>query len=138
GFQELKELRLTKRSPRMIGVQAAGAAPLATAYAKGANRIVPVKKPETSASAIRIGSPASWRKALKAVEESNGAILSATDGEIRRAQRLLADHEGIFGEPASAAAIAGLIKARHAGQVKATDTVVCVITGHGLKDQSII
>jgi threonine synthase len=138
GFQELKELRLTKRSPRMIGVQAAGAAPLATAYAKGASRIVPIKNPETSASAIRIGAPASWRKALKAVEESKGAILSATDGEIRRAQRLLADHEGIFGEPASAAAIAGLIKARHAGQVKANDTVVCVITGHGLKDQSII
>ena len=138
GFRELKDLHLINRVPRMIGVQAAGAAPIATAYAKGKDRIVPWEHPETWASAIRIGAPASWRKALKAVQESSGSILSATDNEIRRAQKLLADHEGIFGEPASAAAIAGLIKARRTGLVQAHDAIVCVITGHGLKDQSII
>ncbi|MGO9645857.1 MAG: threonine synthase [Candidatus Bathyarchaeia archaeon] len=138
GFRELKGLDLINRTPRMIGVQAAGAAPLATAYAKGEDRIVPWEHPETWASAIRIGAPASWRKALKAVQESNGSILSATDNEIRRAQKLLADHEGLFGEPASAAAVAGLIKARRTGLVGAHDAITCVITGHGLKDQSII
>ncbi|HKM74900.1 MAG TPA: threonine synthase [Candidatus Bathyarchaeia archaeon] len=138
GFRELKDLNLINRTPRMIGVQAAGAAPLATAYAKGEDRIVPWEHPETWASAIRIGAPASWRKALKAVQESNGSILSATDNEIRRAQRLLADHEGIFGEPASATAIAGLIKARRTGLIQGHDAIICVITGHGLKDQSVI
>jgi len=138
GFRELRDLNLINRTPRMIGVQAAGAAPLAAAYAQGKDRIVPWEHPETWASAIRIGAPASWRKALKAVQESNGSILSATDNEIRRAQKLLADHEGLFGEPASAAAVAGLIKARRTGLVGAHDAITCVITGHGLKDQSII
>jgi len=138
GFRELKQLKLINRTPRMIGVQAAGAAPLATAYDKRQDRIVPWAHPETWASAIRIGAPASWRKALNAVHESNGSILSATDNEIRRAQRLLADHEGIFGEPASAASVAGLIKARRTGLIKRRNAIVCVITGHGLKDQSII
>jgi len=138
GFRELKELNLISHTPKMIGVQAAGAAPLARAYANGKDRIDPWARPETWASAIRIGAPASWRKALKAVHESNGSILSATDEQIRRAQRLLADHEGIFGEPASAAAIAGLITARRTGLVHPHDVIVCVITGHGLKDQSVV
>jgi threonine synthase len=138
GFRELKALNLINHTPRLIGVQAAGAAPIATAYANGLDHIIPLEHPETWASAIRIGAPASWRKALKAVQESNGSMLSATDSEIRRAQRLLADHEGIFGEPASAAAVAGLIKARRTGLIHGHEAITCVITGHGLKDQNIV
>lgn len=136
GFQELIQLNLTHRMPRMIGVQASGAAPLADAYAKGQEKVTAWEHPETVASAIRIGAPASWKKALRAVRESKGMILKASDKEILRAQRRLADHEGIFAEPASAASVAGLMKARKMNLVKSRDLVVCVITGHGLKDQA--
>ncbi len=135
GFQELRRLKLTRRMPRMIGVQASGAAPLAEAYAKGLEKVVAWPNPETVASAIRIGAPASWKKALRAVMESKGAIISASDEEITQAQLLLANHEGIFAEPASAASIAGLAKAKKLHLVKTRETIVCVITGHGLKDQ---
>jgi threonine synthase len=100
--------------------------------------VVPWKSPETSASAIRIGAPASWKKALRAVQESAGAMLTVSDSEIIRAQRLLANHEGIFAEPASSASVAGLAKAFKLGTVKRADRIVCVITGHGLKDQNAI
>ena len=135
GFQELRRFRLTGRAPRMIGVQASGAAPLADAYAKGSESVIPWPNPETVASAIRIGAPASWKKALRAVRESKGAIIKASDEEITMSQRLLANHEGIFAEPASAASVAGLLKAKKVHLVKSHETVVCVITGHGLKDQ---
>ncbi len=135
GFQELRRMKLTKRIARMIGVQASGAAPLADAYAKNREKIVPWPNPETIASAIRIGAPASWKKALRAVKDSKGAIIRASDEEISAAQRLLATHEGIFAEPASAASIAGLAKAKKLHLVKTRETIVCVITGHGLKDQ---
>jgi threonine synthase len=135
GFQELRRLKLASRTPRMIGVQASGAAPLADAYAKGLERVISWPNPETVASAIRIGAPASWKKALRAVRESNGAIIRASDEEITTAQRLLANHEGIFAEPASAASIAGLAKAKKMSLVKSPELIVCVITGHGLKDQ---
>ena len=135
GFQELRRLRLTTRAPRMIGVQAAGAAPLADAYAKGSESIIQWPNPETVASAIRIGAPASWKKALRAVRESKGAIIKVSDEEITVAQRLLANHEGIFAEPASAASFGGLTKARKLRLVKSQETTICVITGHGLKDQ---
>jgi threonine synthase len=138
GFRELKELKLTKRLPKMVGVQAAKASPIADAYAKGLDTVVPWEHPETVASAIRIGAPASWKKALKAVRESNGAMLKVSDNEIRHAQRLLADHEGIFAEPASAASVAGLIKVCKSHLVRANDRVVCIITGHGLKDQEAV
>jgi threonine synthase len=135
GFRELRLMKLTERVPRMIGVQASGAAPLAEAYTKNQQNVIPWRNPETIASAIRIGAPASWKKALRAVKESRGAIIAASDKEIIAAQRLLATHEGIFAEPASAASVAGLINAKMAHLLKPMETVVCVITGHGLKDQ---
>jgi len=138
GFIELKELGLTKRLPKMVGVQAAKASPIADAYAKGSNTVIPWSHPDTIASAIRIGAPASWKKALTAVRESNGAVLKVSDKEIKQAQRLLANYEGIFAEPASAASVAGLRKARKSHLVKANDRVVCIITGHGLKDQEAV
>jgi threonine synthase len=135
GFRELKEIKITNRTPRMIGVQAAGAAPVDRAYTRGEDRVLPWEHPETSASAIRIGAPATWKKALTAVRESRGAMLAVSDNEIMRAQRLLADQEGIFAEPASAASLAGLAKARKLRLIEPNVVVVCVITGHGLKDQ---
>ena len=122
----------------MLGIQASGAAPIATAYARGDSTVIPWKRPETSASAIRIGAPASWKKALRAVQESKGAMLTVSDSEIIRAQRLLANHEGIFAEPASSASVAGLAKAFRLGLIKSRERIVCVITGHGLKDQNAI
>jgi len=106
----------------MLGFQAAGAAPLV----HGA----PVEQPETVASAIRIGNPARWEEAMSAVTESRGAIEAVTDEEILTAYRLLASSEGVFCEPASAASVAGLLKHGAEGASR----VVCVLTGHGLKD----
>ena len=96
--------------------------------------IKPVKKPETIATAIRIGNPVSWKRALKAIRESKGTAEIATDREIVSAQRLLARKEGIFVEPASAASIAGLRKLIKKGEVDHNESVICVATGHGLKD----
>lgn len=138
GFWELKQLRLTRRTPRMIGVQAAGAAPIAAAYARGDSSITPWPHPETTASAIRIGAPASWKKALRAVRDSGGAMLTVSDHEILRAQRLMATREGIFAEPASSASVAGLLKASRSRLVSSRESIVCVITGHGLKDQASV
>jgi len=138
GFWELMRLRVTNSVPRMIGVQAAGAAPIATAYAKREGTVMPWVRPETVASAIRIGAPASWKKALRAVKESGGAMLIVTDSEILRAQRSLASGEGVFAEPASAASVAGLRKALRGKLLGRDDCIVCVVTGHGLKDQEII
>jgi threonine synthase len=117
-----KGFREVGHEPRMLGFQAAGAAPLV----HGA----PVERPETVASAIRIGNPARWEEAMAAVTESRGAIEAVTDEEILSAYRLLAAREGIFCEPASAASLAGLLKHGAAGASR----VVCVLTGHGLKD----
>ena len=138
GFKELIRLRITNRAPRLIGVQAAGAAPIAKAYSQGVETVKFLENPETLASAIRIGAPARWKGALSAVRESKGAMLTVGDCEILHAQRLLADHEGIFAEPASAASLAGLIRVRKTGLIGANDRVVCIVTGHGLKDQKII
>lgn len=136
GFKELREDAVARKAPRMFGVQAAGAAPVAEAYARGEEKLVPWDRPQTVASAIRIGAPASWKKALRAVNESGGAMLSVSDREILRFRLLLANHEGIFAEPASAASVAGLAEARKLGLVGREERVVCVITGHGLKDQA--
>jgi len=138
GFWELKLLRVTNRTPRMIGVQAAGAAPIATAYAKGENSVSPWPRPETAASAIRIGAPASWKKAMRAVNESGGAMLAVSDREILKAQEILASREGIFAEPASAASLAGLVKATRSELVAQEENITCVVTGHGLKDQASV
>ena len=125
GFVEYYQAEISTRKPRMIGWQAEGAAPIVRGH--------PVDNPETVASAIRIGNPASWQGAVAARDESGGAIDAVTDEEILEAYRLLAQEEGIFAEPASAACVAGLLKAGP-GLNLTGKTVVCVITGHGLKD----
>ena len=135
GFKELRELELTERLPKMIGVQASGAAPLANAFMRKMEKVSPWLHPETVASAIRIGAPASWKKAFAAVRESTGTMLKVSDKEITHAQNLLAKREGIFAEPASAASLAGVYKARDSQLITNDRCIVCIITGHGLKDQ---
>ncbi len=112
--------------PIMWGFQAQGAAPIVLGH--------PVDEPDTLATAIRIGNPASWRQALEARDDSGGVIEAVTDQEILDAHRLLSAREGIFVEPASAASVAGLLKRSAAGLVPAGVTIVCTVTGHGLKD----
>jgi threonine synthase len=125
GFVEYFRSEVAAHKPRIMGWQAVGAAPIV--------RGEPVDDPETVASAIRIGNPASWKGALAARAESGGAIDTVTDEEILAAYRALAQDEGIFAEPASAACVAGLLKVGPEMDL-AQKTVVCVITGHGLKD----
>jgi threonine synthase len=117
---------MTALRPRMWGFQAAGAAPIVLGH--------PVDHPDTIATAIRIGNPASWRQAEEARDESGGLIDAVTDEEILHAHRLLSATEGIFVEPASAASVAGLLKRHAAGDVPEGATIVCTVTGHGLKD----
>lgn len=126
GFKEYHALDKASRRPRMMGFQAEGAAPIV--------RGRPVESPQTVASAIRIGNPASWKWAVQARDESGGAIDTVTDAEIIEAYRLLAQAEGIFAEPASAASVAGLLKLARQGVSLEDKTAVCVITGTGLKD----
>lgn len=126
GFVEYYQSEVSTLKPRMMGWQAEGAAPIV--------RGEPIADPQTIASAIRIGNPASWQLAIGARDESEGAIDAVSDDEIMEAYRLLAREEGIFGEPASAACVAGLLK-YSAGRDLSGQTIVCVITGHGLKDQ---
>lgn len=134
GFKEFHELGLVKGLPKMTGIQAAGAAPIAQAIKTGSDTIVPVTAPETVATAIRIGAPVSWKKALNAIRESKGTAETVTDEEILSAQKLLARVEGLFVEPASASSIAGLIKLVENGAIGKDERIVCVTTGHGLKD----
>jgi len=138
GFQELRKLGMIDDLPRMIGIQAEGAAPIAASLRKGLDFVEPVGKPETVATAIRIGSPVNWKKAVKAVKESNGLVETVSDVEILEAQRLLAECEGLFVEPASAASIAGLRRLVDLGKVAYDEKVVCMATGHGLKDPDIV
>lgn len=126
GYSEYHRDGLSDRLPRMLGTQAAGAAPLVTGE--------PVKNPETIATAIRIGAPASWASAVEAQQQSDGRFLAATDEEILAAYHLVARTEGVFVEPASAASIAGLLKSVEDGWVAKGSTVVCTVTGNGLKD----
>lgn len=126
GYREYADAGRASRTPRMLGWQAAGAAPLV--------RGEPVAFPETIATAIRIGNPASWAGALAARDESGGAIGAVTDAEILAAYHLLATSVGCFVEPASAAAVAGLLDASDRGLLGRGETVVCTVTGHGLKD----
>jgi len=128
GFKQYHSLGKASRTPRMMGFQAAGAAPIVLGK--------PVKEPKTIATAIRIGNPASWQKAVSARDESGGVIEAVTDEEILNAYKLLAVKEGIFGEPASAASVAGLIKTAPKKNL-AGKKIVCVITGTGLKDPDV-
>lgn len=124
GFCQYHQEGKCDRLPRMMGFQAAGAAPIVTGKA--------VAHPETIATAIRIGNPANWERAITAQEASLGSFAAVTDEEILDAYRLLASHEGIFCEPASAASVAGMLKVKD--QIPTGATVVCVLTGNGLKD----
>jgi threonine synthase len=126
GYTEYAGLGRTTGRPRMFGFQASGAAPIVTGR--------PVPAPSTIATAIRIGHPASWQLAEAARDESGGLIESVTDRQILAAYRLLARKEGVFGELASAAGVAGLLQAREKDQLAAGSRVVCTITGHGLKE----
>ena len=126
GFQEYEAAGRTVGRPRMFGFQAAGAAPLV----HGA----PVARPETIATAIRIGNPASWRLATAARDDSRGLIDAVTDAEILHAYRDLARREGIFCEPSSAASLAGIRNVAASGDLRRDELVVCVLTGNGLKD----
>jgi threonine synthase len=126
GYTEYQRDGLIPTTPKMYGFQAAGAAPIVLGE--------PVAKPMTIATAIRIGNPASWAGAEAARDDSGGLIDSVTDREILQAYRLLARTEAVFVEPASAASVAGLLKAARAGLVPAGSRVVCTVTGNGLKD----
>ncbi len=134
GFNELRELGFIDSVPRMTGIQAEGARPVVDAYENGMSDIIPYGSPETLATAIRIGNPVNAVKALKAIRESGGVALSVSDEEIISAQKDLARIEGIGVEPASAASIAGLKKLIERGEISRDDDVVCVVTGHLLKD----
>ena len=126
GYREYHRDAKIDSLPRMVGFQAAGAAPMYE------NRVI--EEPRTVATAIKIGNPASWGPALEAVKDSRGWIDIVTDEEILRAYRMLAREEGIFMEPASAATVAGLVKVVKAGRIEPGSTLVLTLTGHGLKD----
>ncbi|MFC1998177.1 threonine synthase [Chloroflexota bacterium] len=126
GYVEYNNAGKSSKRPKMMGFQAAGAAPIVEGHI--------VEKPETIATAIRIGNPASWQQAIDARDQSGGVIDSVTDDEILNAYKLLATKEGIFGEPASASSLAGLIKSVQGGLDLTGKTAVCIITGNGLKD----
>ena len=128
GYNEYRERGVAKRLPQMWGFQAAGAAPLVLGH--------PVDDPDTIATAIRIGNPASWSQAEAARDGSGGFIDSVTDDEILLAHRFLSREEGIFVEPGSAASVAGLLKTADAGRVPDSATIAVTVTGHGLKDPS--
>jgi len=128
GYKEYKDKGKISSLPKMIGFQAEGAAPIV--------RGKPVESPETIATAIRIGNPASWKKAEAARDESGGLIDMVSDKEILEAYKLLADKEGVFVEPASAASVAGVLKLSRKGYFKKykNPRIVSILTGHGLKD----
>ena len=126
GYKEYRLQDYIDKTPIMVGFQADGAAPIVRGY--------PIKNPETIATAIRIGNPASWKKAEQARDESGGIIDMVSDKEILEAYKLIASMEGVFCEPASAASIAGLIKINLRGYFKPDAFIVCTLTGHGLKD----
>ena len=137
GFTEFHTLGFIGQLPKMTGIQAVGAAPIARAIKNGSDKIVPVWKPETIATAIRIGAPVSWKKAVNAIRNSHGTAETVTDTEILDAQKMLAQLEGLFVEPASASSIAGLKKLIANGEVDKDECIVCVVTGHGLKDPDV-
>jgi threonine synthase len=130
GYKEYHEKGKADSLPVMLGFQAGGAAPIVLGR--------PVENPETVATAIRIGNPASWKGAIASRDESGGRIEAVTDDEILSAYRLIASREGIFCEPASAASLAGVLKLHKEGYFGRGDSVVCTLTGHGLKDPDAV
>lgn len=138
GLREMERLGIIDRIPKMTGIQAEGSAPIAKAIKSGARDITVESHPETVATAIRIGDPVNAVKALNAIRASGGTAETVTDREILDAQRMLAVEEGIGVEPASAASVAGLIKLRNLGIIEDDERVVCVVTGHLLKDPETV
>ena len=130
GYREYHERGLSNSLPKMMGFQAEGAAPIVY------DRVF--EHPETIATAIRIGNPASWKKAVAARDESGGVIEALTDEEILDAQKLLASSEGVFCEPASAASFGGFLRKAYQGLIQPSDVVVCTLTGNGLKDPDAV
>lgn len=126
GYREYKKAGLSKKLPKMVGFQAAGSAPIVDGH--------PIEDPQTIASAIRIGNPASWKQALEARDQSGGLIDKVTDDEIRDAYCFIAKNDGVFAEPASAAGVAGFIKLARKGYFPENATIVITLTGSGLKD----
>jgi threonine synthase len=126
GYKEYKSAGVIDSLPKMIGFQAAGSAPIVKGHI--------VENPQTLATAIKIGNPASWKQAEAARDESGGIIEAVTDDEILEAYKMLARLEGVFVEPASAASVAGVIKKSKEGYFSKGDCIVCILTGHGLKD----
>ncbi|MGZ5368934.1 threonine synthase [Aeromicrobium sp.] len=126
GYHEYAEAGMARKTPSMWGFQASGAAPLVLGK--------PVENPETVATAIRVGNPASWTLAIAARDDSGGRIEAVSDADILQAQRELASRDGVFVEPASAAGVAGILQAAKAGEVARGQTIVITVTGHGLKD----
>jgi threonine synthase len=126
GYKEYHESGRARSLPKMLGFQAEGAAPIVRGHV--------VERPETFATAIRIGNPASWQAAEAARDESGGFIEIVSEGDILEAYRMVASKEGVFCEPASAASVAGVIKLSQRGLFESRDVVVCTLTGHGLKD----
>jgi threonine synthase len=126
GYTEYCEIGKSKTTPTMLGYQAAGAAP----FIKGSK----VENPETIATAIRIGNPQSWDQAIKLSKQSNGWFDAFADSEILATQKMLTEREGIFCEPASATSVVGALKDIKSGKIPAGSSVVCTLTGHGLKD----
>ena len=137
AFMELKKFALIDKVPKMVIVQAEGANPLARLWRSGAKQLEPVAHPETVATAIRIGNPRSWKKALRAIEFTDGFVMDVTDEEIGEAKAAIG-HDGIGCEPASAATLAGIRKLARAGEIDPDAVIAAVLTGHALKDTDYI
>ncbi|MFC1714155.1 threonine synthase [Candidatus Poribacteria bacterium] len=129
GYKEYKSKGVIETLPKMVGFQAEGSAPIVRGHI--------IENPQTLATAIKIGNPASWQSAEAARDESGGMIDTVTDDEIIEAYKMLAQLEGMFVEPASAASVAGVIKLNKAGYFRKGDCIVCILTGHGLKDPDL-
>jgi threonine synthase len=136
--EELEEVGWIKKVPMLTGIQAAGAQPVARAFAAEKSDFIPEESPETVATAIRIGNPVNGRRALRAMYDTGGYCTTVTDEEIISAQMLLGKREGVCVEPASAASIAGLKKLVSEGIIDKNERVVCICTGNGLKDPDTI
>jgi threonine synthase len=138
GFKELQALKNIDKLPRMIGVQAQGCAPIAEAHLKNISKPVTISKPSTQALGILVRNPLNGKGALQAIKESKGAAITVQDSEIFAAEQEIARLEGIFAEPSSSATIAALKKLVHQGVIDKEDTVVCLITGSGLKATDVL
>ncbi len=134
GFKEFRSIGAVSSLPRLVAVQAEGASPIVRSMREGSEGLIPFEMPETVATAIRIGKPANWKRAMRAVKESNGLAVTVTDDEIIRARRLIASEEGSLVELASASTVAAAIQLKEKGAIRKDETVVCVTTGNGLKD----